>query len=107
MALPVLEQESFSVPDPSKPESEIPSAASIASHHKTLMTDLERLNDLLTIARNMLATKLKAQNLAAESLFDQQVLILVDICSRVTARGYDGEAGTRAEAQWLIIIAAC
>ena len=79
----------------------------MALNHLTLMKDLERLTDLLTIARNMLATTLLAQNLAAEASFDQQVLRLIDICVRVTARGYDGEAGGRAEAQCSNIIESC
>ena len=79
----------------------------MALNHVTLMKDLERLTDLLTIARNMLATTLLAQNLAAEASYDQQVLRLIDICVRVTARGHDGEAGGRAETQWANIIGSC
>ena len=71
------------------------------------MKDLERLNDLLTIARNMLATTVKAQNLAAQTRFDQTILKLIDICVRVTARGYDGDTGNRAETQWANIVGSC
>ena len=73
----------------------------------TLMKDLERLNDLLTIARNMLATTTKAQNLAAEAGFDQQILKFIDLCVRVTARGYDGDVGGRTETQWATVVGSC
>ena len=76
-------------------------------NYDTLMKDLERLNDLLLIARNCLATTQRAQNLAGESLLDQQVLKLIDLCVRVTARGYDGETPSRAEQPWANVIGAC
>ena len=83
------------------------SSALMALNHDTLMKDLERLNDILLIARNCLATTQRAQNLAGESLLDQQVLKLIDLCVRVTARGYDGETHGRAEQPWANIIGAC
>ena len=83
------------------------SSALMAVNHDTLMKDLERLNDILLIARNCLATTQRAQNLAGESLLDQQVLKLIDLCVRVTARGYDGETHSRAEQPWANIIGAC
>lgn len=79
----------------------------MAVNHVTLTQDLERLNDLLTIARNMLASTKRAQNLAAESGLDQQILKLIDVCVRVTARGYDGDAGTRSETQWASVVGSC
>jgi palmitoyltransferase len=63
----------------------------IARHYFSLIKDIERLNDLCTIARNLLATTKRAQNLAAESGFDQCVLRLIDVCVRVSSRGFDGE----------------
>lgn len=79
----------------------------MASNHNTLMKDLERLNDLIMIARNMLATTKRAQNLAGDSQIDQQVLKLIDVCVRVTARGYDGDAGSRSETQWANVVGSC
>ena len=64
------------------------------------MKDIERLNDLCTIARNLLATTKKAQNLAAEKGFDQQILKLIDVCVKVTSRGFDGENNARNEEKW-------
>ncbi|KAI4238782.1 MAG: hypothetical protein L6R40_005637 [Gallowayella cf. fulva] len=100
VALPSLESQSFSAKDPNAS-----SAAIIANNYALLMKDLERINDLLLIARNLLATTPLAQNLAGDSGVVQQVIKLTEICVRVTARGYDGEAGARInEAQWRNII---
>ncbi|KAI4200462.1 MAG: hypothetical protein LQ350_003910 [Teloschistes chrysophthalmus] len=100
LALPSLESQSFAPEDPNAS-----SAALIAANYTILMTDLERVNDLLLIARNILATTTLAQDIAGESGFIQQVIKLIEVCVRVTARGYDGEAGARInEAQWRNII---
>ena len=106
LAIPVLEAQSLAPLDPQTGISGSFSAL-MASNHDTLMKDLERLNDILTVARNCLATLAKAQNLAGDSLLDQQVQKLIDLCVRVTARGYDGDAGSRTEVQWGNVIGAC
>ena len=107
IAVPALEVQSFASHEPISPTHNGSSSTLMAMNHTTLMQDLERLNDLLTIARNMLATTKRAQNLAADAGFDQQILKLVDVCVRVTARGYDGEAGTRSETQWAGVVGSC
>ncbi|KAL8738294.1 MAG: hypothetical protein Q9181_000883 [Wetmoreana brouardii] len=100
VALPSLESQSFSPEDPNAS-----SAALIAANYTVLMKDLERVNDLLLIARNILATTSLAQDIAGDSGIVQHVIKLIEICVRVTARGYDGEAGARInEAQWRNII---
>ena len=106
LAIPILEAQSFAVEDP---QTGIPpsSSALMAMNHDILMKDLERLNDILLVARNVLASTYDVQNLAGESLLDQQVLKLIDLCVRVTARGYDGDAGSRTELQWNAIILSC
>lgn len=106
LAIPVLEVQSLAPIDPQTGTSGSFSAL-MALNHDTLMKDLERLNDILIVARNCLATVTKAQNLAGESLLDQQVQKLIDLCVRVTARGYDGDAGNRSEVQWGNVIGAC
>ena len=73
--------------------------------YATLVKDLDRINDLLNIARNLLAGNTKAQNLAAEEGFDIQVLKYIDMCVRVNARGYDGD--NRVEVQWANIVSTC
>ena len=106
LAIPVLEAQSLAPTDPQTGTTGSFSAL-MALNHDTLMKDLERLNDILLIARNCVATVTKAQNLAGESLLDQQVQKLIDLCVRVTARGYDGDAGSRTEIQWGNVIGAC
>ena len=106
LAIPVLEAQSLAPTDPQTGTTGSFSAL-MALNHDTLMKDLERLNDILLIARNCVATVTKAQNLAGESLLDQQTQKLIDLCVRVTARGYDGDAGSRTEIQWGNVIGAC
>ena len=106
LAIPVLESQSIPS-DASIASGTTTSSALMALNYDTLMKDLERLNDILLIARNCLATTQRAQNLAGDSLLDQQVLKLIDLCVRVTARGYDGETPSRAEQPWANVIGAC
>ena len=99
-ALPSLESQSFSPDDPNAS-----SAAIIAANFPVLTKDLERVNDLLLIARNLLATNTMAQDMAGDNQIVKHIIKLIEICVRVTARGYDGEAGARNnEAQWRNII---
>jgi len=55
----------------------------------------------------VLTTGDKTQNLAAKSQFDQEVFKLISVCVKVTARGYDGEAGTADEDKWQAVINSC
>lgn len=108
VAIPVIEQEFFGPEEVVPANANTPPTASMTMKDAILMKDLERLNDLLTIARNMLATTKRAQNLAGDSGFDQQVLKLIDICVRVTARAYEGEEpGRRTENQLTLLNASC
>ncbi|MCJ1397432.1 copper transport protein [Xylographa trunciseda] len=103
-AMPEIERESFISVDAANEANGASNADVMLANQVNLTKDLERLNDLLMIARNMLATTNKAQNLAATSAFDKQVIKYIDLCVRVTARGYDGDSNQRAEAQWTTII---
>lgn len=103
-AIPVLEVQSFAWKNPPSATPNGSSSDLIALNYFTLVKDIERLNDLCTIARNLLATTKKAQNLAAEKGFDQQILKLIDVCVRVTARGFDGETNARNEERWQKIV---
>ena len=100
----MLEQQSFSWKNPPASNFNGSSSDLIAAHYLSLVKDIERLNDLCTIARNLLATTKKAQNLAAEKAFDQQILKLIDVCVRVTARGFDGETNARNEERWQKVV---
>ncbi|KAJ6161169.1 hypothetical protein N7470_004565 [Penicillium chermesinum] len=102
-AIPVLESQSFAWKSPAATY-EHSSSNLIAFNYFSLVKDIERLNDLCTIARNLLATTKKAQNLAAAKGFDQRVLALIDTCVRVTARGFDGETNARNEERWQKVV---
>lgn len=96
-AVPSLERRSFI---PADQDQEGASGLLIAKHAASLQVDLERLNDLVGIARNILTIGEVAQNLASESQFDNEVFKLMSVCVKVTARGYDGEAGSAEEDKW-------
>lgn len=104
VAIPALERQSFAWRNPPATNFNGSSSELIAAHYLSLVKDIERLNDLCTIARNLLATTKKAQNLASEKGFDQQILKLIDVCVRVTARGFDGEANPRNEERWQKVV---
>ncbi|KAF2847437.1 hypothetical protein T440DRAFT_191277 [Plenodomus tracheiphilus IPT5] len=103
-AIPSLERRCFAAPDPAAPEYEGLSGPLIASYSPSLLRDLERLNQLVCIARNVQVYGERVQNLSAERLFDKDVFALINVCVRVTARGYDGEAGTQDEDKWQGVI---
>lgn len=103
-AIPSLERRSFTIWDPSSVDYESTSGALIASHHPGLWKDLERLNDLVSISRNVLTVGDLAQDLAASFSIDAEVFRLVNCCVRVTARGYDGDADTGDEEKWQWIV---
>jgi palmitoyltransferase len=103
-AIPSLERRCFAAPDPAAPEYEGLSGPLIASYSPSLLRDLERLNQLVCIARNVQVHGEKVQNLSAERLFDKDIFALINVCVRVTARGYDGEAGTQDEDKWQGVI---
>ncbi|KAL8930732.1 MAG: hypothetical protein Q9208_000273 [Pyrenodesmia sp. 3 TL-2023] len=100
VAIPSFESQSFTPEDPNTS-----SAALFAANYTALTKDLERVNDLMAIARNLLATTSTAQDKAGDSGLVQMVIKLIDVCVRVTARGYDGDPGARInETQWRNII---
>ncbi|KAI9799673.1 MAG: hypothetical protein M1825_004408 [Sarcosagium campestre] len=105
-AITSLEQQALAA---SNPVAAVYHGASVAtgSHiFLKLHKDLERINDLTMISRNMLAAASIAQDLCAEVKFEQQILKLIDVCVRVAGRGYDGEAGTRSEVKWQRVVEA-
>ncbi|KAK3112665.1 hypothetical protein LTR53_010835, partial [Teratosphaeriaceae sp. CCFEE 6253] len=103
-AIPSLERRSFTIWDPSAVDYESTSGALIASSYPALWKDLERLNDLVSISRNILTIGPSAQDLAAAAALDHEIFRLINCCVRVTARGYDGEAGTGEEEKWQWIV---
>lgn len=112
-AIPVIEEESLLPEDngavnanTSSSNLNRSSSNLMAQNHKTLKKDLEILNDLVRIARNILVSH-QAQDLAAKHGFDQVIMTLIDLCVRVTTRGYDGDAGSRNETLWTDIVQGC
>ncbi|KAJ9656372.1 hypothetical protein H2201_008566 [Coniosporium apollinis] len=100
-AVPSLESRCFAPPDPEQPDRyETDSGLLIASHAKGLNEDIERLNSLVSIARNVLTTGEYAQNLAADARFDQEIFKLISVCVKVAARGFEGTAKTEEETKW-------
>ena len=103
-AIPSLERRSFTIWDPSSVDYESTSGALIAGNYPGLWRDLERLNDLISISRNVLTVGMNAQDLAYRHSIDSELFRLVNCCVRVTARGYDGDAGTGEEEKWQWIV---
>lgn len=103
-AVTSLERRSFQQWDPSSVDYETTSSTLIASAYPGLWKDLNRLNDLVAIARNILTAGEAVQDLCAECGFDQQMFKLINCCVRVTARGYDGDAGTGDEEKWQLVV---
>ncbi|KAF2485671.1 hypothetical protein BDY17DRAFT_109874 [Neohortaea acidophila] len=103
-AVPSLERRSFSVWDPSSVDYESTSGALIAANYPGLWRDLDRLNDFISIMRNLMTVGATAQDLAAEHTVDYEVFRLINCCVRVTARGYDGDSGTGEEEKWQWIV---
>ena len=106
LAIPNLIVQTFAT-DAARTRVPTSSSALMVQNYDILVKDLELLNNILLIGRNILATNQHAQDLAGESLLEQQVLKLIGLCVRVTATGYDGDAGSRAEQQWGHVIGYC
>ena len=103
-AVPSLAHRCFpATSDPSSPDPEPASGVLIASHYSSLVKDIDRLYKLVSIARNMVIGE-KAQNTAAEARFDHRICCLISVCVRVTARGYDGDTGTKDEERWQSVV---
>lgn len=74
------------------PNIDIPESSTlIAENHATLLEDLTLLNNLLVIARNMLAIKEVAQDICSTVQLDKQITKLIILGVNVTSKGYDGE----------------
>ena len=104
-AVPSLEKRSFDIlDDGNSVDYESARGALIASNYPGLWKDLERLNDVVSIGRNVLTVGKPAQDLAAEYGVESEMFRLIHVCVRVTARGYDSEAGTQEEEKWQWVV---
>jgi palmitoyltransferase len=106
-ALPVLEALCCQPPDVLRNDHETSHAALIFANQDTILKDIERLDIFVLIARNIVSVTNKAQNLAAEALFEQEILKYIELSTRVAARIYDGDANVMAETAFQNIAAAC
>ena len=103
-AVPSLERRSFDVLDDQGVDYESARGVLIAGNYPGLWRDLERLNDIVSIGRNLLTVGKAVQDLASEYGVESEMFRLVHVCVRVTARGYDSEAGTQEEEKWQWVV---
>lgn len=82
-----------SLNDPDKGVTPQESTALILKNYQALKDDLQILNKLMHIARNLLVTTEPEvpQDLCAAVHFDQMVYQTIILCVNVTSKGYDGE----------------
>lgn len=82
-----------SLNDPEKGVSPQESTALIVKNYLNLKDDLQILNKLMHIARNLLVTSEPEvpQDICAAVHFDQMVYQTIILCVNVTSKGYDGE----------------
>lgn len=110
-AIPSLENRSFAAPDNTSVDQVSdylgPSGEHIAKNSASLLEDLDRLDLIVSLGKNVLVNGESTQNLVLETLFHRQIFKLIGVCVRITARGYDGEAGTVQEQKWQKVINAC
>ena len=98
MALPSISLrslggESSDPRDTAKGDAPQDSPALIVTHYATLKEDLQILNKLMHIARNILVTDEPEipQDLCAAAMFDQMVYQAIRLCVNVTSKGCEGE----------------
>ena len=105
IACPSLEGRSYGSLE--SPDFDGPSSNHIVRNHLSLLKDLERLDTVLQIVRNILSTGDKVQNMAAQVGFDREVCIIINLSIKITARGYDGDGDAMQEDQWQGAINGC
>ena len=81
-----------------------PSSNVIVANSITLIKDIQRLDNVLALARNVLTCGARVQNLAAQVGFDSEVCSLINLCVKITARGYDGDGTTVEEDKWNAVV---
>jgi palmitoyltransferase len=90
------------------PTAEEPDCALIVSQQVSLQKDIARVNDLVTIARNILTIGEAGQNLAAKMQFDASLFKLITLCIKVSGRGFEFSGGTKEdERKWQHVVNDC
>lgn len=103
-ANPSLEYRSYAPLDQGQPPYDVPSSNVIVSNSRTLLQDLQRLDNMTAVARNLLTAGERVQNLAAQVGFDREVCAMINLCIKITARGYDGDGTATDEDKWQGVI---
>lgn len=106
-AIPSLEQRSYGAAKSLSPDHGGPSSNTIIANSVTLLNDLQRLDSILSLARNVLTAGVRVQNLAARVSFDREVCAMINLCIKITARGYDGDGATAEEEKWQAVNNGC
>ncbi|KAB8346351.1 hypothetical protein FH972_023395 [Carpinus fangiana] len=97
IANPSLEERSYGPLEQAGSTFDGPNSSTIVANSVSLLRDLQRLDNLLAIARNVLSAGEKVQNLAAQVGFDREVCSIINLCIKITARGYDGDGSSTVE----------
>lgn len=103
-ASPSLEHRSYGPVEPTGTAFDGPNSNVIVMNSITLLKDLQRLDNMLAFARNVLTAGEKVQNVAAQLGFDREICSLINLCIKITARGYDGDGPASDEDQWQRVI---
>jgi palmitoyltransferase len=104
-AVPTLTEKCF-VPKAAESANEYDAASSkkIVANHQSLLRDLPRLQDIVSIARNALTIGDFAQNAAAKAQLDAAIFDVITLCIKVTARGFSSEGSQVEEEKWQSVI---
>jgi hypothetical protein len=110
MALPVIEVLSCITDEEGVPlhaEEDLKVATLIGRNYVKLTKDLDFVKAIISISRNLISIGEPAWSQCAETLYDKKILQIIDICVRVTGRGFDGGAKSVAEQMWRNITKQC
>ncbi|KAI9709660.1 MAG: hypothetical protein M1812_007638 [Candelaria pacifica] len=105
-AVNILEKHSFASESPISDQWQGSSSLLIASQYTNILKYIAVILDHMSVAKVILFMSDVAQNLAAQAKVDRQVLRLIDICVRVSARSYEGQPHTKEEEHWQDVVQA-
>ncbi|KAI9702850.1 MAG: copper transport protein [Candelina mexicana] len=103
-AVKILEKNSFASESPISDQWQGSSSLLIASQYTTILKHIAVIQDHMAVAKAILFQSDLAQNLAAQAKVDRQVLRLIDVCVRVSARSYEGQPHTKEEENWQQVV---
>ncbi len=100
----ILEKHSFASESPITDQWQGSSSLLIASQHTVILKYIAVILEHMVVAKAILFQNEVAQTLAAQAKVDRQVLRLIDVCVRVTARSYEGQPHTKEEEHWQQVV---